>query len=75
MEVVKWSCEVELALYGVERGGSWFLGLHCFTKLVKVAFVRGARLRPVPPGAPKQADVRYLHVQEGERLDEDAVVA
>jgi hypothetical protein len=43
--------------------------------LVKVAFVRGARLRPVPPGAPKQADVRYLHVQEGERLDEDAVVA
>ncbi len=25
-----------------------FLGIHCFTKYVKVAFFRGTSLRPVP---------------------------
>src|SRR5258708_25804960 len=39
--------------YGVE-GQGWFLGLHTFTRYVKVAFFRGASLRPVPPGARKE---------------------
>ena len=39
--------------YGVE-GQGWFLGIHCFTKYVKVAFFRGTSLRPVPPGESKQ---------------------
>ena len=36
-------------LFGME-GQGWFLSLHVFTNCVKVAFFRGASLRPVPPG-------------------------
>lgn len=54
--------------YGVEDG-VWFLSLHCFTKYIKVTFFRGTSLRPVPPGASKHPEVRYLDVYEG-RLDE-----
>ena len=56
-------------LYGVD-GQGWFLSLHCFTKYVKVAFFRGASLRPVPPGKSKQKDVRYLDIHEDDVLNE-----
>ena len=61
---VKWNSP----FYGVEDQG-WFLSVHCFTKYVKVAFFRGASLRPVPPGVSKHKDVRYVDIHEGE-LDE-----
>ncbi len=61
-------------LYGVE-GQGWFLGIHVFTNYVKVAFFRGASLRPVPPGESKQEDVRYLDIHEDDRLDEDQFAA
>jgi hypothetical protein len=64
-KAVKWNSP----FYGVEEG-VWFLSLHCFTKYVKVAFFRGARLQPVPPGASKQKDVRYLDIYEDDDLDE-----
>jgi hypothetical protein len=48
----------------------FFLGFHCMTKYVKVAFFRGASLRPVPPGESKQKDVRYLDIHEDDELDE-----
>ena len=64
-KAVKWNSP----LYGVE-GQGWFLNFHCFTKYVKVAFFRGASLRPVPPGESKQKDVRYLDIHEGDKLDE-----
>ena len=57
-------------LYGVEGGEGWFLSFHCYTNYVKVAFFRGASLRPVPPGESKQEEVRYLDIRENERLDE-----
>lgn len=63
-KAVKWNSP----FYGVEDG-VWFLGFHVFTKYVKVAFFRGASLRPLPPGESKQKDVRYLDIYEGE-LDE-----
>jgi hypothetical protein len=56
-------------LYGMEEG-TWFLGIHVFTNYVKVAFFRGASLRPVPPGTSKQAQVRYLDIREDDTLDE-----
>jgi hypothetical protein len=57
-------------LYGAEdQDQGWFLGFHCLTKYVKVAFFRGASLRPVPPGVSKQKEVRCLDLYEGE-LDE-----
>jgi len=60
---------VELAVLWAD-GEGWFLSLHCFTKYVKVAFFRGASLRPPPPGASKQKDVRYLDIHESDTLDE-----
>ena len=56
-------------LYGVELGGGWFLGIHLYTNYVKVAFFRGAALRPLPPGESRQKHTRYYDVREGE-LDE-----
>src|SRR5262245_1089161 len=64
-KAVKWNSP----FYGIE-GQGWFLSFHCFTKYVKVAFFRGASLRPVPPGASKQKDVRYLDIHEDDPLDE-----
>jgi len=64
-KAVKWNSP----FYGVE-GRGWFLNFHCFTKYVKVAFFRGASLRPVPPGESRHKDVRYLDIREDERLDE-----
>jgi hypothetical protein len=37
---------------------------------VKVAFFRGAALRPLPPGESKQKNVRYLDIREDDELDE-----
>jgi hypothetical protein len=64
-KAVKWNSP----FYGIE-GQGWFLNFHCFTKYVKVAFFRGASLRPVPPGASKHKDVRYVDIHEGDELDE-----
>ncbi len=64
-KAVKWNSP----FYGVEDQ-VWFLSFHVFTKYIKVAFFRGASLRPVPPGASKQKDVRYLDIREDEPLDE-----
>jgi hypothetical protein len=64
-KAVKWNTP----FYGIE-GRGWILGFHCMTKYVKVAFFRGASLRPVPPGQSKQKDVRYLDIREGDELDE-----
>ena len=64
-KAVKWNSP----FYGVE-GQGWFLGVHCFTKYVKVAFFRGTSLRPVPPGASKHKEVRYLDIHEDDQLDE-----
>jgi hypothetical protein len=65
-KAVKWNSP----LYGVE-GRGWFLGYHCLTKYVKVSFFRGAALTPLPPGASKQKDVRYLDIFEDTELDEE----
>lgn len=64
-KAVKWNSP----LYGLE-GDGWFLGIHVFTKYVKVAFFRGSSLSPIPPGQSKQKDVRYLDIREGDVLDE-----
>jgi len=69
-KTVKWNSP----FYGVD-GQGWFLGVHCFAKYVKVAFFRGASLRPVPLGESKQKEVRYLDIHEGDQLDEAQVAA
>jgi hypothetical protein len=69
-KAVKWNSP----LYGVE-GRGWFLGMHCFTNYVKVAFFRGASLRPVLPGASKSRDTRNLDIHEEDQLDEAQLAA
>lgn len=64
-KAVKWNSP----FYGVEKG-SWFLGFHCMTRYVKVAFFKGAHLSPLPPGTSKQAEVRYLDIHEDRPFDE-----
>ncbi len=64
-KAVKWNSP----FYGIEEG-NWFLGIHCFAKYIKVAFFRGAALRPLPPGTSKQKEVRYLDIHEDDPLDE-----
>ena len=41
-----------------------------FTHYVKVAFFRGTSLRPLPPGASKGKDTRYIDIREGDELNE-----
>jgi len=69
-KAVRWNSP----FYGIE-GQGWFAGLHCLTKYVKVAFYRGSSLRPLPPVGSKQEGVRYVHIREGERLDEELVAS
>jgi len=64
-KAVKWNSP----LYGVE-GEGWFLGIHCFTGYIKVAFFRGLLLDPVPPGESKSQDTRYLDIHEDDAFDE-----
>ena len=67
-KAVRWNTP----FYGME-GQGWFLGYHCFTRYVKVTFLRGGSLRPIPPVASKDPNVRYFHVHEGEVIDEELV--
>jgi hypothetical protein len=64
-KAVKWNTP----FYGFE-GEGWFLGFHCMTKYIKVAFFRGTSLRPLPPVESKQKEVRYYHIHEGDQIDE-----
>jgi hypothetical protein len=73
-KAVKWNSP----FYGAvdqSAGQGWFLSFHCFTKYVKVAFFRGASLRPPPPGESKSKDVRYLDIHEGDKFDDAQLAA
>ena len=69
-KAVKWNSP----FYGIE-GQGWFISLHSFTRYVKVAFFRGASLRPLPPGASKSKDTRYIDIHEGDDLDEAQIAS
>ena len=69
-KAVKWNSP----FYGRE-GRGWFLGVHCFTKYIKIAFFQGASLQPAPPGMSKDANPRYLDLYEDDTLDEKQLAA
>lgn len=69
-KMVKWNTP----FYGVD-GETWFLGFHCLTKYVKVAFLKGAHLTPMPPGTSKQKDPRYLDIHADALPDEPQFVS
>jgi hypothetical protein len=64
-KAVRWNSP----LYGID-GQGWFLSLRVFSHYVKVTFFRGSALRPLPPGASKLKDVRYVDIRENDELDE-----
>ena len=64
-KAVRWNTP----FYGID-GRGWFLGFHCITKYIKVAFFRGTSLRPLPPVESKHKDVRYFHIHEHDQFDE-----
>ena len=65
LKAVKWNTP----FYSTD-GKTWFLGFHCLTKYVKVAFPDGMSLEPPPPGTSKQEKVRYLDIHEKDEIDE-----
>jgi hypothetical protein len=64
-KAVRWNSP----FYGVD-GRGWFLSYHCFTKYVKVVFLRGMSLHPLPPVESRDPNTRYFHIYENEKLDE-----
>ena len=69
-KAVRWNTP----FYGIEDQG-WFLAFHCFTKYVKVTFLTGASLRPVPPVASRHEHVRYFHIHEEDEPDEELLTS
>lgn len=67
-KAVKWNSP----LYGIE-GQGWFLGLHAFTRYLKVSFFKGTSLQPAPPGGTGK-DARWVDLHEGE-FDEAQLTA
>jgi hypothetical protein len=68
-KAVRWNSP----FYGVE-GRGWFLAFHCFAKYVKVTFLRGSLLDPLPPVQSKHPQVRYFHIHEDGELGEKVLV-
>ena len=64
-KAVRWNSP----FYGVE-GQGWFLSFHIFAKYIKVTFLRGTSLRPMPPVESKDPNTRYFHIHEDDELDE-----
>jgi hypothetical protein len=63
-KAVKWNSP----FYGTDR--AWVLSFHCFNEYVKVAFLNGAKLKPLPPGESKDKNTRYLDIREEDAIDE-----
>ena len=59
LKAVRWNSP----FYGVE-GQGWFLSYHVFARCVKVTFLNGKSLDPMPPVDSKDPDARYYHIFE-----------
>ena len=62
---VKW----HTPFYAVE-GQGWIVSFSALSKKLKLTFMSGTSLNPVPPGGNKQ-DARWLDLSEGDPLDEE----
>jgi hypothetical protein len=59
--------------YGID-GEGWFVSFHTYTHYVKVAFFRGASLKPLPPGPSKDRNTRYVDIRENDEIDEPQMI-
>lgn len=69
-KAVRWNSP----FYGIE-GDGWFLSFHCFTKYVKLTWLNGAQLDPLPPIAATDERVRYSHIAADDVIDDDQLRA
>ena len=60
-KAVRWNSP----FYGTEEHG-WFASYHVFAKYIKVTFLNGVSLDPVPPGGGKDPDSRWIDLYEGD---------
>ena len=67
-KAVRWNSP----FYGVE-GQGWFLSYHVFARYVKVTFLNGGSLDPLPPIESKDKDTCYYHIYEDGEIDEELV--
>lgn len=65
VKAVRWN----QPMYSVE-GEGYFATFRCFTRYVKLTFLRGSELDPPPPVEFKDPDARALHIHEDDDLDE-----
>ena len=68
-KAVRWNSP----FYGVV-GMGWFVSYHVFTRYVKVTFLMGAKLDPLPPGSGKDPDARWIDIYEGKFNEEEMAV-
>lgn len=64
LRAVRWNAP----FWGMPDRG-WMLTLSCTTRYVKVGFLTGHLLTPLPQVESKHHKVRYLHIHEGDTLD------
>jgi hypothetical protein len=65
-KAVRWNSP----FYGLD-GKGWFISFHCYTNYVKVTFLNGTSLDPLPPEKSKDPQTRYVHFHEDEAIDEE----
>lgn len=58
-KAVRWNSP----FYGTEEHG-WFLNLHVLSRNVKVTFLNGASLDPMPPAGGKDPDARWINIKQ-----------
>lgn len=64
-KAVRWNTP----FYGIADNG-WFLAFHCFTGYIKITFLNGTSLKPMPPVESKNAGTRYFHIHETDAFEE-----
>ncbi len=69
-KAVRWNSP----FYGVD-GRGWFLSYHVFTRYVKVTFLNGGSLDPLPPVESRDKDTRYYHIYEDGAIEEELVAS
>lgn len=69
-QAVRWNSP----FYGVD-GNGWFVSMHCMTKYVKVTWLNGGQLDPLPPETSKYPAVRYSNIREGDPIDDAQIRA
>jgi hypothetical protein len=70
-KAVRWNSP----FYGMKDQG-YFATFHVFTRYVKLTFLEGVQLDPVPPGGTaRSGQARWIDIHETDRLDEELLAS